>query len=111
VRGEKPAIRDQRAARRGHQGGEPLQQLHGIQEERGRSVAPRPPQLVEQLPAHALCQSVERQRRAHQTFQLIPSARRHRDIRMQAGTPQAGPTAPTDSEDDSLPRDPAKLPR
>jgi hypothetical protein len=50
------------------------------------------------LSVRALCQSVERQRRArqvaHQTLKLIPSARRHRDIRMQAEPLKPGRAPP-----------------
>jgi hypothetical protein len=54
-----PASRgsQQRPARRGHQGGEPRQQLERVQEERRRAVAPRPlwrvRNMVELAEAHA----------------------------------------------------------
>jgi hypothetical protein len=62
--------------------------LQRLQQQRRGAVAPRPAELVEQLPARALRQALQRQRRAHpiaaHSFQLIAAARRDGYVRMQA---------------------------
>jgi hypothetical protein len=102
------------AAGAGDEGGEPLQQLQGIQEERGGAIGPGTPEVVQQAPARALRQPVERQRRAHevanQALELIPSARAHRDIRMETEALQPGRTPPGRRHGDRRPEPPHWLP-
>jgi Transposase len=55
-RRQQPVIREQGSPRRRHERGEPFEQFQRIEAERGGAVAPRPPELVEHLPARALRQ-------------------------------------------------------
>jgi hypothetical protein len=92
-------VGQQRPARRRHEGRQALEQLQRFQEQRGRAVAPRAPELVEELAARALSQSLQRQRRTQEVpahpLQLITAACRHRHVGVQAeafepGTPWGG---------------------
>jgi hypothetical protein len=60
----------------------------------GRPVAPEASEVVQQLPARALGEPLERQRRAHevahQPLQLVPPTRRHRHVRVQAVAIESG---------------------
>ena len=87
-RRQQPVIGEQRSPGRRHERGEPFEQLQRIEQERGGAVAPGPSELVQELPARALRQPLQRQGRTHevaaQLLQLVPAARRHGHIRMQA---------------------------
>jgi hypothetical protein len=80
-------VGQQRSARRRDEGGQPLQQLERLEQQRRGAVAPRASQLVQELPARALRQPLQRQGRTHdvaaQLLQLVPATRGHRHVRME----------------------------
>jgi hypothetical protein len=55
-RAEEPMVGQQRSARRRHEGRQAPQQLPGIEEQRRGAVAPRPAELIPELPPRALRQ-------------------------------------------------------
>ncbi len=63
-----------------------LDQLQRIQQQMSRAIRPRMRQLEHHLPVRALCQPLQRQRRAQevatQVLQPLPRVRRHRHVRV-----------------------------
>jgi hypothetical protein len=107
-------IGQQGPARRRHEGGQALQQLQRIEEQRGRPVAPWPPEAVQELAARALRQPLHGQGRAEDIaahlLQLIPPACRHRHIRMQTEALQARRAPPGRRHGGRRPEAPHRLP-
>jgi NAD(P)-dependent dehydrogenase (short-subunit alcohol dehydrogenase family) len=70
MRAEDTVLGQQRAAGRGDERGEPLEELQGVQQQRCGAITPRPAQLIEELAARALGQSLERQRSTEQKHEI-----------------------------------------
>jgi hypothetical protein len=94
MRAEDTVVGQQRATGRGDERGEPLEELQGVQQQRRGAITPRPAQLIEELAARALGQSLERQRRTEQVsaevFEAVAAVGGDGDIGVQAEALKAG---------------------